>query len=124
LGRCHYARPFFQFAPVRQLAKKLLVTPPPTLEDCQKTQTLVWGEVKNQQGDRFSAQLKGSEASTLWTAEIALQVIKKCWQGDIESDFQTQATAYRADCLIENPAVRRTNLSNSVSSKTPHRICE
>ena len=110
----HYASPLFQFAPVRQLAKKLLVTPPPTVEDCQKTQTTVWGEVKNQKGERFSAQLKGPEAGSLWTADIALQMIKKVLTGDTTSGFQTPATAYGADLIIENPAVRRTDLSHSV----------
>jgi len=110
----HYASPLFQFAPIRQLAKKLLVTPPPTLEDCQKTQTTVWGEVKNQQGEHFRAQLKGPEAGSLWTADIAIQIIKKVLAGNIESGFQTPATAYGADFIIENPAVRRTDLSNSV----------
>ncbi len=110
----HYASPLFQFAPVRQLAKKLLVTPPPTLKDCQKTQTLVWGEVKNQQGERFRAQLKGPEAGSLWTADIALQMIKKVLAGDTVSGFQTPATAYGADFILENPAVQRTDLSHSV----------
>ena len=110
----HYASPLFQFAPIRQLAKKLLVTPPPTLEDCHKTQTTVWGEVKNQQGEYFRAQLKGPEAGSLWTADIALQIIKKVLAENIESGFQTPATAYGADFILENHAVQRTDLNHSV----------
>ena len=110
----HYASPLFQCAPVRQLAKKLLVSPPPALEDCQKIQTLVWGEVKNQQGEYFRAQIKGPEAGSLWTADIALQMIKKVLEGDTKSGFQTPATAYGADFILENTAVQRTDLSHSV----------
>jgi short subunit dehydrogenase-like uncharacterized protein len=110
----HYASLLFQCAPVRQLAKKLLVTPPPTVEDCQKTQTLVWGEVKNQQEEYFRAQLKGPEAGSLWTADIALQIIKKVLAGKTKSGFQTPATAYGADFILENPAAQRTDLNHSV----------
>ena len=41
-------------------------------------------------------------------------MIKKALAGDTKSGFQTPATAYGADFIIENPVVRRTDLSHSV----------
>ncbi len=71
--------------------------------------SLIWGEVTNAKGEKIAANLVGPEGYTL-TAKTALMIAQKVLDGDFKTGFQTPASAYGKDLILELDGVRRIDL--------------
>jgi short subunit dehydrogenase-like uncharacterized protein len=102
-------RPLFKTAFMQNFLKRG-VKPGPTAEMRDRTSTIVWGEVKDDQGRKAAARLHGPEAGVVWTARAALAAVRKVLAGDALPGFQTPALAYGADFVLECEGVTREEL--------------
>lgn len=78
----------------------------PTEEQRAKSKSLVWGEVKNQNGKSLQARIIAPEGYTL-TAITSLIIAKKILEGNFKPGYQTPARCYGADLILEVPNVTR-----------------
>lgn len=81
---------------------------PDAVRRAPKTSQL-WGEVRDEAGQRRAARLQAPEAYTL-TALTAVAVVERVLRGEAPPGFQTPATAYGADFILEIPGVQRTDM--------------
>ncbi len=93
---------------MRNKAKKKINSKPagPSEERRLKSKGLVWGEVKNANGQTASARLIGPDGYTL-TAHTSLIIAKKILSGNFKTGYQTPAGCYGADLVLEAPGVTR-----------------
>ncbi|MGL5939974.1 MAG: saccharopine dehydrogenase family protein [Waterburya sp.] len=89
---------------LKSLLKQL--PPGPTAEARAKGKTWILGIVEDETGRQIKARLEGSEAYDL-TALTAIAAIKRILQGQIKLGFQTPASVYGADFILEIPEVKR-----------------
>jgi short subunit dehydrogenase-like uncharacterized protein len=78
----------------------------PSDEARTKGKSLVWGEVQNAEGEKIQARLTGPDGYTL-TAHSSLIIAKKVLSGDFQTGYQTPASAYGADLILEVPGTKR-----------------
>jgi short subunit dehydrogenase-like uncharacterized protein len=92
----------------RKLIKKQIDkrAPGPSDEERRKSKTLVWGEVQNAKGEKISAGLITLDGYTL-TAHSSLIITKKVLNGNFKAGYQTPASAYGADLILEVPGTER-----------------
>lgn len=99
LLRSSYIRKFIR--------KKIDQRPPgPTDEMRLKAESLVWGQVTNSEGKAVAARLSGPDGYTL-TAHSSLLIAKKILQGNFSTGYQTPATAYGEDFVMDIPGIHR-----------------
>jgi short subunit dehydrogenase-like uncharacterized protein len=101
--------PLARFALVRRLMMKT-VTPGPGAELRARTTTSVWGEAADEQGRRVASRLHGPEAGLEWTTMTALGAAEKVMAGVAPPGYQTPATAFGADFVLEGEGVKREDL--------------
>ena len=82
----------------------------PSDEQRNKATSLVWGHAKNAKGDKVIVRLSGPEGYTL-TTHAALIIVKKILQGEFTPGYQTPATAYGENLVLEIPGVKRSIVS-------------
>ena len=104
-----YFRPFFKFKAVRELFKRLMKSGS-TEEERSRTKTHVWGEVKDNQENCAISRLHGPEAGVDWTAITALAAVQKVLEGLVKPGFQTPASVFGADFVLESEKVWREDL--------------
>lgn len=93
-----------------RLKKKINSKPAgPSDEKRAKSKGLVWGEVKNANGQTAQARLIGPDGYTL-TAHTSLIIAKKILDGNFKPGYQTPAGCYGADLILEAPGVTRESL--------------
>jgi short subunit dehydrogenase-like uncharacterized protein len=80
----------------------------PEEETRKKGKSLVWGEVENGAGKKISATLETPDGYTL-TAHSSLIIAKKILSGNFKVGYQTPASAYGADLILEVPGVSRSD---------------
>lgn len=87
---------------VRNYVKKKINAKPagPDEETRLKSKSLVWGEVENAKGEKISARFTGPEGYTL-TAHSSLIITKKVLNDNFKSGYQTPASAYGEDLVLE-----------------------
>ncbi len=78
----------------------------PSDEQRSKAKSLVWGHVKNNIGQTATIRLVTPDGYTL-TAYSALLITQKILQGNFKVGYQTPATAYGEDLVLEIPNVNR-----------------
>lgn len=81
----------------------------PSDEERAKGRTLMWGEARDEDGNRVESRQQGPEGYTL-TAIGALNIIEKIMDGEVQPGFQTPAKAYGPDLVLEIPGVSRQDL--------------
>lgn len=81
----------------------------PSDEKRAKSKGLVWGEVKNANGQSAQARLIGPDGYTL-TAHSSLIIAKKILDQNFKPGYQTPAGCYGADLILEVPGVTRETL--------------
>ncbi|MBD0364901.1 MAG: saccharopine dehydrogenase NADP-binding domain-containing protein [Flavisolibacter sp.] len=93
---------------IRKLIKKRLDKQPagPSDDMRAKAMSLVWGQVTNAAGKRATARLSSPDGYTL-TAYSSLLMVQKVLQGKFTTGYQTPATAYGEDFVLEIPGVKR-----------------
>jgi len=81
----------------------------PTDEERARGRSLLWGEASDGAGRRAVARLRGPEGYTL-TALAALAIVRRVLAGAAPSGFQTPATAYGPDFVLDLDGVTREDL--------------
>ncbi len=79
----------------------------PTASEREQGESVVWGEVLNEAGERAAARLRGPETYT-FTVEAALAAVKRALEGARRPGFQTPSTAFGADFVLAIDGVTRT----------------
>ena len=92
----------------RELIKKQIDkrAPGPSDEERTKSKSLVWGEAQNAKGEKISARLVTPDGYTL-TAYSSLIITKKVLDGNFKAGYQTPASAYGEDLILEVPGTER-----------------
>jgi short subunit dehydrogenase-like uncharacterized protein len=93
---------------VRKLIKNKMEKRPSGPDDQmrRKALSLIWGQVANAAGQTATARLKGPDGYTL-TAHSSLIITGKIMQGNRTPGYQTPASAYGEDLVLEIPGVKR-----------------
>jgi short subunit dehydrogenase-like uncharacterized protein len=103
-------RPVFKLPFVRNYLKKK-VKPGPSEQARAETHTQVWGEASDDQNRKVVSRLYGPEAGVIWTARAALAGVQKILDGNFTPGYQTPATAFGADFVLECEGVSREDVS-------------
>ncbi|MDQ6829039.1 MAG: saccharopine dehydrogenase NADP-binding domain-containing protein [Gemmatimonadota bacterium] len=75
----------------------------------ERSYSLLWGEVEDEQGRRASARMRTPDGYTL-TSITALEIARRASEGNAKPGFQTPSLAYGADLILEVTAgVERWN---------------
>ena len=93
---------------LRRILKNKINKRPAGPSDEQRTKAiaLVWGEATDANGHSVTARLSGPEGYTL-TAHSALIIGKKILDGNFKPGYQTPATAYGENLVMEVPGMKR-----------------
>ena len=93
---------------IRNYFKKKINKRPagPSDEQRSKATSLIWGQAKNAAGKTATARLSGPEGYTL-TAYSALIIVQKVLKGNFSIGYQTPASAYGENLVLEIPGVQR-----------------
>ena len=78
----------------------------PNDEQRSKATSLVWGQVRNAEGKIATVRLSGPEGYTL-TTHAALIIVQKVLNGNFIAGYQTPASAYGENLVMEIPGVQR-----------------
>jgi short subunit dehydrogenase-like uncharacterized protein len=89
--------------------------PGPTAAERARGRSVVWGEACDQAGSRVVARLQGPEGYTL-TVQAALRIVERVLTGRAPAGFQTPATAYGPDFVLELEGVKREDVAPSHSA--------
>jgi short subunit dehydrogenase-like uncharacterized protein len=93
----------------RYLKRRIRATPPgPSDEERRRGWSLLWGEVSDDTGRQAVSRLRGPEGYTL-TVLTSLAVLDRVLSGQAPPGFQTPASAYGPDFVLEIPSVERTD---------------
>ena len=101
--------PLTKFAPIRNLLL-MAVRPGPSAELRARTRTHVWGEVADEKGGRAVSRLHGPEAGLVWTTITALRAAQKVVNGAAKPGYQTPASAFGKDFVLEGEGVTREDV--------------
>lgn len=97
---------------IRNFIKKKISERPagPSDKQREKATSLVWGKATNAKGESVIARLSGPEGYTL-TTYSALIIAQKVLNGNFAVGYQTPASAYGENLVMEIPAVTREVVS-------------
>jgi short subunit dehydrogenase-like uncharacterized protein len=106
-----YARPALEVPAVRALIRRLARrgAPGPDAEARARGWSRLWGEVTAPDGGRAVSRLRGPEGYTL-TVEAALLCARRVLDGNARPGYQTPASAYGPDLVLEIPGVTREDV--------------
>jgi len=82
----------------------------PSDEERSKAMSLIWGEVSNSNGEKRTVRMSCPDGYTL-TMQSTLLIAQKILQGHFKPGYQTPATAYGEDLVMELPSVKREILT-------------
>lgn len=93
---------------IRNIIKKKIDKRPagPNDEQRSKAMSLVWGQVANGEGKTRTVRMSCPDGYTL-TMYSTLLLAKKVLEGDLKAGYQTPASAYGEDLVLELPDVKR-----------------
>lgn len=109
LGVFQNLRSLFRLSVLRNLAYRRMPVGS-TPEQRARSSMHIWGEVKDDQGQKAVARLHGPEGSVVWTSMTALNAVQRVLSGAAPPGFQTPAMAYGADFVMECEGVTREDL--------------
>ena len=103
-----YLSPLLQAGPVQRFLEARVQKGPagPDERTREGGRTLLWGEVTDAAGGRAEARLRTPEGYKL-TMLTSLLILEKVLAGDVKPGFQTPATAYGAELVLELGGVER-----------------
>lgn len=78
----------------------------PSDEQRSKAMSLVWGQAANRQGETKTVRMSCPDGYTL-TMHSTLLLAQKVLQGNLTAGYQTPASAYGEDLVLELPGVKR-----------------
>lgn len=93
---------------VRNLLKKKIDSrdPGPTDEMRSKAKSLIWGQATNASGKTATVRMVTPDGYTL-TMHSSLLIVQKILNGNFVPGYQTPASAYGPDLVLEIPGVKR-----------------
>jgi short subunit dehydrogenase-like uncharacterized protein len=99
---------------IRNYVKRKINAKPagPSDEMRLKSKSLVWGEVENAAGKIVQARFTGPEGYTL-TAHTSLLIVQKILNNDFKSGYQTPASLYGEDLIMEIDMTNREIMKNA-----------
>jgi len=80
----------------------------PSAAERRRGRSLLWGEVRSPDGRVATARQSGPEGYDL-TVAAGLRILERILAGDVKPGYQTPATAYGADFVLELPGVARSD---------------
>jgi short subunit dehydrogenase-like uncharacterized protein len=86
--------------PVQKILQSKIPPGGPSDDERAKGKTLLWGEVRDADGNRVEARMQCPEGYTV-TAIAALNIAEKILAGNFTPGFQTPAKVYGADLILE-----------------------
>ncbi len=97
---------------IRNYIKKKINQRPsgPNDEQRNKAISLIWGQAKNTEGKTAIVRLSGPEGYTL-TTYSALIIVQKILNGNFTPGYQTPASAYGENLIMEIPGVHKEIVS-------------
>lgn len=110
LGSLNILRPLLKIKAIREVLKPL-VPAGSTAEERAKTQTHVWGQVRDDEGNTATARVHGPEAGVVWTSLAALDGVQQILDGKAKPGFQTPARAFGADFGLQHDNIWREELN-------------
>ncbi len=102
--------PWTKWAPIRNLLL-MAVRPGPSAELRARTRTHVWGEVADEHGRRAVSRLHGPEAGLVCTTITALGAARKALNCAAKAGYQTPASAFGKDFVLEGEGVTREEVA-------------
>jgi short subunit dehydrogenase-like uncharacterized protein len=112
-----YLAPVLSLGPVKSLLKKLVdrCVDGPDAETREQTGALLWGEISD--GDRtLTSRLRTPNTYTL-TVLAAVEIVQRVRAGDAPAGYQTPASAYGPDLVLEIDGVERTDEEDGDESR-------
>lgn len=104
-----FLTPLFRFSGVRNFFKRG-VKPGPSMEECELSTTHVWGEVRDNKGQKAVARLHGPEGGLVWTSRTAIAAVKEVLKGNAPAGYQTPAKAFGPGFVLESEGIRLEDL--------------
>jgi short subunit dehydrogenase-like uncharacterized protein len=104
-----FMRPLLRSARIRNIIQKR-VPAGPTAEQQAVTTSHVWGHVEDAEGRTATSRLHGPEAGVIWTSNAALAGVRQILAGNAPAGYQTPASAYGPDIVLQCPGVTREDL--------------
>ena len=93
----------------RALRRRIQAGPAgPTDEGRARGQSLLWGEARDDRGQRVVSRLRGPEGYTL-TALAAVAIVERVLAGQAPPGFQTPASVFGPDFVLSLPGVTRVD---------------
>lgn len=104
--------PIFGSKPVQSLLKSVIdaTVSGPTAEERAQSSARVWGEVEDDDGNRFAARMRTPDTYDL-TAQTAVETARRVVAGEVESGYQTPASAFGPEFALEFDGVEREDVS-------------
>ncbi len=104
--------PLLRAAPVQAFLQKRVRSGPagPTAQERAQGRSLLWGMAEDSQGNCVASRMQTPDGYTL-TVETALLIVTKVLAGAIKPGFQTPASAYGADLILEVAGVSRQDIA-------------
>lgn len=96
-------------SPVQKYLQGKIKPGGPSDKERAKGRTLIRGEARDNDGNSVTTLQQGPEGYTL-TAIAALNIAEKIMSGDLKTGYQTPASAYGADLILEIDGTSRTDI--------------
>ncbi len=112
LKMSRYIRPVMGWAPVQRALKKKIENAPPGATDEQRkaSRTVIWGEVRDDEGNTAVSRLNGPDGYT-FTARAALKAVERVLAGDAPTGYQTPSSAFGPDFVLEIEGISREDVT-------------
>ncbi len=110
LGLLERMRWMLRFRAIRQLVMRQSTTGATAAERAASA-AHIWGEVVDDEGNRAIGLIHGPEAGLVWTSRCSLDVVTHVLAGDAPPGYQTPATAYGPDLVLEADGVTREDVT-------------
>ena len=103
---------FLGFPPVQNMMASYIKTSMtgPSEEEREKGKSFLWGEVRNEKGEKVQAKLKTPDGYSL-TSATAVRCMEKVLENTLEPGFYTPSKAFGADFILEFEGASRSLIS-------------
>lgn len=116
LRASRYVQGILKWPPLKRLLKQLVEQrrEGPTPEERGRGRAVVWASARQGAGPSMTARLQGPEAYT-FTTRTAVNALERVLDGTVPPGYQTPATAFGADFVLDVSGVERTIVENPSS---------
>jgi short subunit dehydrogenase-like uncharacterized protein len=104
--------PLLGSSPVQRVLKRAIdaTIAGPTADERARSTTRIWGEVTDEEGERVAARLQTPDTYDL-TARTATETARRVLSGGVDAGFQTPASAFGPEYILEFDGTERENVS-------------